>query len=191
MKTTEELIDIPAENLHLRLTDCLDREDKEDVLLDSVLEYRKGLVLTANEQEAEAVREFLDKYEVGQEVVIEPFGSSPRDDDEEFEFLVHWNLPPSLADYCRDLARVGLKGGCVFCEMLVSVDDVNAILNECASCETESRELADRRSLLNWTSEPGCRRTSLLNYLGIWTPLVNCGHCDRCLEEESTYEQVL
>ena len=176
----KDILNIPSVNLQLMVTDCFGREDKEDVLLDSVLAYGKGLVLTANEAEANAVRAFLDELDTGAEVVIETFGGESRAEDADFAFLVHWNLPHSLEEYCRDLGRVGRDGRSVFCELLVDCEELERILGDRSREETPAARL--QRTLINWTCEPGCRRKALLNYLGVWTPLDACGLCDNCAE---------
>ncbi|MDP4220011.1 MAG: DNA helicase RecQ [Bacteroidota bacterium] len=105
-------------------------------------------------------------------------------DKSNVRFVVHYDLPKSIAGYYQETGRAGRDGLESDCLLFFSYGDKHKIEYFFTEIQNE-RELRvaqeELKSMLDYAESHSCRRKILLNYFGEHYPKENCGNCDNCM----------
>lgn len=109
-------------------------------------------------------------------------------------FVVHYDLPRSVAGYYQETGRAGRDGETADCLLLFGVGDIHKVryfIDQYSDLEQRNVAESHLRDVLNFAQSRRCRRKILLNYFGEEAEEY-CGGCDNCLspveEIDSTVE---
>jgi ATP-dependent DNA helicase RecQ len=109
-------------------------------------------------------------------------------DKSNVRFVVHYDLPKSMAGYYQETGRAGRDGLESDCLLFFSYGDKRKIEYFFADIQSE-RELRNAEqelaNMLDYAESRTCRRKLLLKYFGEFYPKENCGNCDNCAPQES------
>ena len=109
-------------------------------------------------------------------------------DKSNVRFVVHYDLPKSMAGYYQETGRAGRDGLESDCLLFFSYGDKRKIEYFFAEIQSE-RELRNAEqelaNMLDYAESRTCRRKLLLKYFGENYPKENCGNCDNCAPQES------
>ncbi|MEP7234641.1 MAG: DNA helicase RecQ [Ignavibacteriota bacterium] len=104
-------------------------------------------------------------------------------DKSNVRFVVHYDLPKSMAGYYQETGRAGRDGLDSECLLFFSYGDKRKIEYFFAEIQNE-RELRQAQeeldNMLRYAESRTCRRKMLLAYFGERYPKDNCGNCDNC-----------
>jgi len=104
-------------------------------------------------------------------------------DKSNVRFVVHYDLPKSMAGYYQETGRAGRDGLDSDCLLFFSYGDKRKIEYFFSEIQNE-RELRvaqeELQNMLSYAESRTCRRKLLLKYFGENYPKENCGNCDNC-----------
>ncbi len=104
-------------------------------------------------------------------------------DKSNVRFVVHYDLPKSMAGYYQETGRAGRDGLDSDCLLFFNYGDKRKIEYFFSEIQNE-RELRVARdelqNMLGYAESRTCRRKLLLKYFGEHYPKDNCGNCDNC-----------
>jgi ATP-dependent DNA helicase RecQ len=104
-------------------------------------------------------------------------------DKSNVRFVVHYDLPKSMAGYYQETGRAGRDGLESECLLFFSYGDKRKIEFFFSEIQNE-RELRvaqdELKNMLDYAESSTCRRKLLLKYFGEYYPKDNCGNCDNC-----------
>lgn len=104
-------------------------------------------------------------------------------DKSNVRFVVHYDLPKSMAGYYQETGRAGRDGLDSDCLLFFSYGDKAKIEYFFTEIRNE-RELQvaqqELQNMLSYAESRKCRRKILLNYFGEHYLKENCGNCDNC-----------
>ena len=107
-------------------------------------------------------------------------------DKSNVRFVVHYDLPKSIAGYYQETGRAGRDGLESDCLLFFSYGDKHKIEYFFSEIQNE-RELRvaqeELKNMLDYAESRTCRRKILLNYFGEHYPKENCGNCDNCTSQ--------
>jgi ATP-dependent DNA helicase RecQ len=110
-------------------------------------------------------------------------------DKSNVRFVVHYDLPKSMAGYYQETGRAGRDGLASDCLLFFSYGDKRKIEYFFGDIQSE-RELRvaqdELNNMLSYAESRTCRRKMLLKYFGEYYPKENCGNCDNCVSPQTT-----
>jgi CRISPR/Cas system-associated exonuclease Cas4 (RecB family) len=105
-------------------------------------------------------------------------------DKPDIRFIVHYDLPKNLENYCQETGRAGRDGKKSDCILFFSRGDLIKLERMIDQGGDETQNLVSRRKLrqmADFCESSGCRRRPLLTYFGEPYDEPNCQGCDNCL----------
>jgi ATP-dependent DNA helicase RecQ len=97
-------------------------------------------------------------------------------------FVLHYDLPKSLASYYQEIGRAGRDGLPAHCLLLYSPGDAQKLKHFLTEKEPQERQAAAEhlQAMTRYAESAVCRRARLLDYFGEIYPADTCGTCDVC-----------
>ncbi|MEI8134807.1 MAG: DNA helicase RecQ [bacterium] len=109
-------------------------------------------------------------------------------DKSNVRFVIHYDLPKSLAGYYQETGRAGRDGEQSDCLLFYNYGDKRKIEYFFSEIRSESELKHARQELSNmmdFAQAQTCRRRIILKYFGEYYQKDNCGNCDICTRSNS------
>ena len=169
---------------------CLSRKTVEEL----------AAVLKANEIKAAPYHAGLDSATRSQtqddflmeriDVIVATIAFGMGIDKPDVRFVIHYDIPKSLAGYYQETGRAGRDGGEGVCIAFYAQQDLQKLEKFMDGKSGAEQEIG--RLLLQETAAYAessvCRRKLLLHYFGEDYPADNCHNCDNCLHPKQKIE---
>ena len=169
---------------------CLSRKSTESLAEDlreegfEALAYHAGM---PSEQRASHQEQFL-KDQV--QIVVATIAFGMGIDKSNVRYVIHVDLPKNIEGYYQETGRAGRDGLNSEALLFYGSGDYFKLSRFCeveGNPEQSQVLLGKLRRMVDYADARTCRRRNLLTYFGEDHP-GNCGHCDNCLTERTTFD---
>ncbi len=112
-------------------------------------------------------------------------------DKSNIRLIVHYTFPKSLEGYYQEIGRAGRDGLPSECVLFFNYGDFHKhmfFLDQLEDQELKDQSLQKLNQVINYAKLLSCRKKHLLDYFGEKNPPEKCQNCDRCLNQDPTFD---
>jgi len=110
-------------------------------------------------------------------------------DKPDIRLVAHLDMPPSIESYYQETGRAGRDGQPSECLLFYTKGVWHQqmfFINQLTDDGERQQRINRLRTMMSFSEQSPCRWSTILQYFGEQPAAAQCGHCDNCLEEETT-----